>query len=275
MQAFLEFFNNLEWFCLYQTLYRFLIELTNGRASSGLLKHYSQSRWSKPLILSFVKVFNLNQQEFGKELSSYTNLHDLFTRQLAPEARPITSEISAVACPVDGVLEDAGEIQVDKKIIVKGKVYSMEEMVGDPLFLEKYLGGKFLVLYLSPSHYHRIHSPITGSVTKRWTLGKKSYPVNKWGMKYGKAPLAKNYRTITELRNETGCLTMVKVGAMYINSIVITDDSKHLKKGQEFSYFSFGSTVVMLFEKDRFHLDETISIPADVRVGEKIGYMAI
>lgn len=260
---------------MYQTFYRILIELTNGRVSSGLLKQFSQSKWSKPLIPLYIKQFNLNQQEFGEDMKSYTNLHDLFTRQLKQGARPVTGESSSVASPVDGVLEDAGEIRTDKKIVVKGKVYSMEEMVGDALFLEKYLGGKYLVLYLSPSHYHRIHAPISGSVTKRWTLGKKSYPVNKWGMKYGKEPLAKNYRTITELQNEAGCMTMVKVGAMFINSIVITDDSQQLEKGQEFSYFSFGSTVVLLFERDRFQLVEKISIPADVRVGETIGHLTV
>ncbi|WP_285765419.1 phosphatidylserine decarboxylase [Peribacillus sp. SI8-4] len=258
---------------MYQSLYRILIELTNGRYSSGLLKHFSQSRWSRALILPYVKAFNLNQQEFGKGIKEYPNLHELFTRKLKAEARPITSAPSAVASPVDGVLEDSGDIMADKKIVVKGKVYSMEEMLGDELALEKYLGGKYLVLYLSPSHYHRIHAPVEGSVIKRWTLGRKSYPVNRWGMKYGKEPLSKNYRTITELQNETGSLAMVKVGAMYINSIVITDQSKRLERGQEFSYFSFGSTVVLLFEKNKFELEETLSVPADVRVGETIGYM--
>ncbi|WP_340371737.1 phosphatidylserine decarboxylase [Peribacillus sp. FSL E2-0218] len=258
---------------MYQSLYRILIELTNGRHSSGLLKHFSQSRWSRPLILFYVKTFNLNQQEFGKEIKAYSNLHELFTRKLKAGARPITAAASAVACPVDGVLEDSGEITADKKIVVKGKVYSMDEMLEDELALEKYLGGKYLVLYLSPSHYHRIHAPIKGAVIKRWTLGRKSYPVNKWGMKYGKEPLSKNYRTITELQNEAGSLAMVKVGAMYINSIVITDQSKQLEQGQEFSYFSFGSTVVLLFEKNKFELEGSLSIPANVRVGEAIGYM--
>ncbi len=43
-----------------------------------------------------------------------------------------------------------------------------------------------MILYLSPSHYHRIHSPVTGKVVEQWTLGTKSYPVNKYGLKYGK-----------------------------------------------------------------------------------------
>ena len=68
--------------------------------------------------------------------------------------------------------------------------------------LEKYLGGKYLVLYLSPSHYHGSIPLFPGLRVQTWTLGNKSYPVNKWGMKYGRAPLAKNYRTITELQHE-------------------------------------------------------------------------
>ena len=60
---------------------------------------------------------------------------------------------------------------------------------------------------------------------------------------------------------------------MFMNSIVITDDAKHLEKGQEFAYFSFGSTVVLLFEKDSFEMEKELSVPKGIRVGEKLGYI--
>ncbi|MDV2583652.1 phosphatidylserine decarboxylase, partial [Alkalibacillus haloalkaliphilus] len=85
---------------------------------------------------------------------------------------------------VDAVMEDVGPITETSEIIVKGKAYSIEEMLGDKDVLLKYLDGTYIILYLSPSHYHRIHSPVDGTVTKQWTLGRKSYPVNKWGIKY-------------------------------------------------------------------------------------------
>lgn len=260
-------------FCLLQFFYRFFIELTNGRMTSALLKSFSQSRLSKPIIPFYTKVFRVNQSDSKYEFSSFSTLHDLFTRQLKAGARPIAAEEAAVSSPVDGVFEDYGSIQADKNIIVKGKLYSIKEMLNNETVLQKYIGGKYIVLYLSPSHYHRIHSPVSGKVLRRWTLGHKSYPVNKWGMKYGKATLSKNYRTITELRHEQYCVAIVKVGAMFINSIKITDEAEQLKKGQEFSYFSFGSTVVLLFEKDSFEINEELSIPVEVRVGEKIGYI--
>ena len=258
---------------MFPFLYRFFIELTNGRVTSALLKNFSQSRLSKPIIPLYTKVFRLDQQEAKDDFASFATLHDLFIRKLKSDVRPIAEGEQAVVSPVDGILEDFGDIQEDKKIIVKGKTYSMEEMLGDPKTLQKYLGGKYLVLYLSPSHYHRIHTPISGEVTQRWSLGQKSYPVNKWGMLYGKAPLSKNYRIITELDYGQGCVAIVKVGAMFINSIEITDKAKQLQKGQEFSYFSFGSTVVLLFEKDSFEIESDLVIPANVRIGEKIGYI--
>jgi phosphatidylserine decarboxylase len=47
----------------------------------------------------------------------------------------------------------------------------------------------------------------------------------------------------------------------------------HLQKGEEMAYFSFGSTVVLLFEKGIFHLDPSIHAPKDIRIGEVIGIL--
>lgn len=217
----------------------------------------------------------MNQSDSKHEFSSFATLHDLFTRSLQTGARLIAEGEQSVSSPVDGVLEDYGSIGADKTIIVKGKMYSIKEMLSNDGALQKYIGGKYIVLYLSPSHYHRIHSPISGKVLQRWTLGQKSYPVNKWGMKYGKTPLSKNYRMITEIQHEQCCVAIIKVGAMYVNSITITNEAKFLRKGQEFSYFSFGSTVVLLFEKDSFKINDGLSIPEEVRVGEKLGELKV
>jgi phosphatidylserine decarboxylase len=260
---------------LFQYLYRCFIELTNNKMTSLLLKHFSQSRLSKPIIPLYIKAFRMNLSDSKDEFSSFATLHDLFTRSLQTGARPIAEGEQSVSSPVDGVLEDYGSIQEDTSIIVKDKTYSIKEMLSNDKALKKYLGGKYIVLYLSPSHYHRIHSPISGKVLQRWTLGQKSYPVNKWGMKYGKAPLSKNYRMITEMQHERCCVAIVKVGAMFVNSIEITDEAKYLKRGQEFSYFSFGSTVVLLFEKDCFELNDALSVPEKVRVGEKLGELKV
>jgi len=254
-----------------QGLYRFMIELTNGRWTSVILRRFARSSVSRFMIPSFAKIYHLNLEETEKDLSDYATLHDLFVRTLKNEARVIDKNEETVVSPVDAVIEDVGPITETSDILVKGKTYSIKEMLGDQELLAKYIHGTYMILYLSPSHYHRIHSPVNGVVTKQWTLGAKSYPVNKLGLKYGVRTLAKNYRVITEVKTDYGHVAIVKVGAMFVNSIETTHKGSELVKGGELAYFSFGSTVVLLFEKDIFQIDSTIHTPKDIKVGEKIG----
>jgi phosphatidylserine decarboxylase len=258
---------------MFQPFYRILIELTNGRWTSVLLQRFSRSRISRFMVPSFAKIYHINQEEMEKGLNEFPTLHDLFTRTLKKEARRIDQDPKSVVSPVDGVIEDVGVINKTSEIEVKGKIYLIEEMLGNRDLLSKYIQGSYMILYLSPSHYHRIHSPVTGTVTRQWTLGKKSYPVNKWGLKYGVRTLAKNYRVISELKTGFGHVAMVKVGAMFVNSIDLTHKGTELEKGQEVAYFSFGSTVVLLFEKGMFEIHPSIHIPHEIKMGEKVGVM--
>lgn len=256
-------------------LYRFFIELTNGKWSSYLIMKFAHSKASSFIIPSFAKVYKININEMEKDLTSYNNLHEFFIRKLKKESRNNAFRQMEVISPVDAIIEDIGIIAGNKTIHVKGKVYSISEMLGNKEIVEKYTGGTFIIFYLSPSHYHRIHSPVSGHVTKQWTLGKKSYPVNKWGLKFGKSTLAKNYRTITEVKTQDNQhIAVVKVGAMFINSIVLSHQEEELKKGEEMAYFSFGSTVILLFEKESFRSKDFLSTPYPVKIGEVIGELS-
>ncbi|WP_100333388.1 phosphatidylserine decarboxylase [Bacillus alkalisoli] len=255
-----------------QKLYRTMIELTNHKLSSNIIKNFSQSKLSKLVVPSFAKTYKINIKEMKEPIQSYPTLQKFFIRTLKPGARPIDQAKDSVVSPVDAVLEKFGTITDNLEMIVKEKKYSIQDMLEDKNVAEKYMGGTFMLLYLSPSHYHRIHSPITGEVANQWTLGKnKSYPVNRLGLKYGKDTLSKNYRKVTEMVHDQKHVAIVKVGAMFVNSIELTHEGTSLKKGQEMAYFSFGSTVILLFEKDAFTIDKDLTDKADVFVGQRIG----
>ncbi|MBD8069230.1 phosphatidylserine decarboxylase [Bacillus sp. PS06] len=255
-----------------QWFYRFFIELTNHRLSSFLLRRFSQSKLSKRLIPAYLKVYNIQLADVKEDVEHFQSLHELFIRELKPEARAIDSKEKSIVSPVDAVIEEVGTILPSKEIVVKGKTYSIAEMLGSNELLEKYVHGTFMVMYLSPSHYHRIHSPITGTIRKQWTLGSKSYPVNQLGLKYGKDTLAKNYRKITEIESSGKHIAMVKVGAMFVNSIEITHKGDRVEKGKEIAYFTFGSTVILLFENETFEVNKEIQTPCDIQVGQAIGH---
>ncbi|MCS0670883.1 phosphatidylserine decarboxylase [Cytobacillus firmus] len=251
-------------------VYRLLIELTNGRWTSGILQKFAKSNLSRRVIPSFSRVYNINESEMEKSLSEYPTLHEFFIRRLKEGARITDVSSDSAVSPVDAVIEDVGSIRKDRVITVKGKNYSISEMLGENK-AGKYAGGTYMIFYLSPSHYHRIHSPVTGKVADQWILGLKSYPVNKWGLKYGRDTLSKNYRSITEVRHGDAAIAIVKVGAMFVNSIELIHEGDQLEKGKEMAYFTFGSTVILLFEQGKFELEKSIRTPAHIKVGERIG----
>ncbi|MFX3624472.1 MAG: phosphatidylserine decarboxylase [Ectobacillus sp.] len=253
-----------------RTLYQLFIELTNGRFTSYLLWKFAQSRLSAIIIPSYARVFRLQQEEMEKDLKSYHTLHELFTRKLKEGARQIDPGPDSIISPVDGVFEDYGLIEETKEFVVKGKRYSIEDMLGSGKTAEPYKGGTYMVLYLSPSHYHRIHSPVSGTVLQRFTLGRKSYPVNRLGLKYGREPLSKNYRVVTELNSAGKHLAIVKVGAMFVNSIELLHENETVQKGEEMAYFTFGSTVVLLFEKEMVRVNADLSKGQEIRVGQRL-----
>ncbi|MCM3705240.1 MULTISPECIES: phosphatidylserine decarboxylase [Cytobacillus] len=251
-------------------VYRLLIELTNGKWTSGILQKFAQSNLSRRVIPSFSRIYNINESEMEKNLHEYPTLHEFFIRRLKADARVTDESPDSAVSPVDAVIEDIGDIRENRIITVKGKNYSISEMLGANK-AGKYAGGTYMIFYLSPSHYHRIHSPVTGKVTDQWILGLKSFPVNKWGLKYGRETLSKNFRSITEVKHGDSAIAIVKVGAMFVNSIELTHEGDQLEKGKEMAYFTFGSTVILLFEKGKFQLEKSIKTPAHIKVGERIG----
>jgi phosphatidylserine decarboxylase len=256
---------------LIQPIYRLFIELTNNKTTSMLLAKFAQSRLSRMLIPTFIKVYNINTDEGDKKVHEYVTLHDFFTRKLKKGMRKIDKHHASVISPVDAVIQDVGHITPDKTIVVKGKTYSISEMVGNDKDLSSYINGTYIIFYLSPRHYHRIHSPISGNVENQWTIGRKSYPVNRLGLKYGKDPLSKNYRIITEVKCNHSKIMIVKVGAMFVNSIELIANTHQIEKGEEIAYFSFGSTVILLFETGTFEPKSTLLSQPNIKVGESIG----
>lgn len=253
--------------------YQTFIELTNGPITSKLLQKFVHSRISKLFIKPYARIFHINLQEIALPLSAYRNLHELFTRKLLPDARPIYPGEDVLVCPVDGVIQDVGIIDKELLIMVKDKPYSISEMLGSEKKANKYNGGQYVIIYLSPANYHRIHSPLTGFIQNQYSLGKESFPVNDLGLKYGKDPFTKNFRVITELKHNNFHIALVKVGAMFVNSIVITAEDKIWKKGEEVAYFAFGSTVILLMEKDFVSLADNIFPRREVKMGELLGFI--
>ncbi len=252
---------------------------------SKLLGKLADLQLPSPLLVSFIQLYsriyavNLNEIK-APSLEKFKTFNDFFTRQLNPKSRPIDNDPDSVISPVDGSVAEFGDIANGLMIQTKGVYYSLTDLVG-PKHAKLFKDGFFITLYLSPSDYHRIHAPISGRVTEFSYFSGNLWPVNDFGVKHIGGLFSINERIVTALEGKSSSVGMVKVGATVVGKIKVeysdlTSNSgektqlylpvfpaRLYEKGDEVGRFQLGSTVILLFEKDRFK-------PTDLRKGKAV-----
>jgi len=58
-----------------------------------------------------------------------TAFNEFFTRALKPGVRSIAADPDAIACPVDGVISEAGKIDGERLLQAKGRSFSLTELL--------------------------------------------------------------------------------------------------------------------------------------------------
>lgn len=167
---------------------------------ANTLKRFAMSRFSKPLIRPFIRTYHIQTDQALKSVDSFTSLHDCFVRELRPGMRPIAIASDAFVSPSDAVLSIVPKLTQDSRFTIKGQDYTVAELIGSSERAQDYANGVALIFYLSPTDYHRVHSPVTGEITTSHTLGRESAPVNDLGLRFSKRPLTRNYRRVTRLQ---------------------------------------------------------------------------
>jgi phosphatidylserine decarboxylase len=257
-------------------LLRLMTELSSHRWLSRLMGAFSHSRLSRFMIPVFIRSYHIPAAEAEKTAGEYRTLNEFFSRRLKPGMRPIASGDQAVASPVDAMITAMGEINCGTIMNVKGQDYTLEDLLNHSPHLELYKKGYYFVLYLSPTDYHRIHSPLTGQLQESDYIRGRAYPVNDFGMRHMKSVLSRNERLITYIAGSYGETAVVKVGAMNVSSIRYTDENAtEWQRGDDLAYFEFGSTVVLLLESGTFTPDPGLAVDTKVKMGELLGAMQL
>jgi phosphatidylserine decarboxylase len=209
----------------------------------------------------------------------YPTFDAFFTRPLRPGARPIHSD--ALVSPADGKLSALGPVDAGDQILVKNQRYDVAELIGDSKDAARYRGGEFAVVYLAPSDYHRVHSPVSGDVHVVRGVPGDLYPVNSIGEAHIEGLFVRNNRVTVAIDTPSmGRVSVVLVGATIVGRISVTmipepaapigetrlSGPYHVEKGGEIGMFHLGSTAVVLVEPG-VHIARQVGT---IRMGESL-----
>lgn len=256
--------------------YRLFIELSSHKWISNITGKMAKSKYSRRWISRFAKAYNIELGEAEKPVEDYASLNEFFTRRLKPHFRPISTLENAVVSPVDALITSIGIVEEGKLLNVKGQDYTIDELLNRSPRTINYMNGYYYVLYLSPSDYHRIHSPIEGVIVEKEHIPGRVYPVNSKGLRYMRSVLSRNERLITYIEHSAGELAVVKVGALNVSSIqYVPSLPSKLQRGDDLAYFEFGSTVVLLMSNESYESLAEITLGDKIKMGQALGQLKI
>jgi phosphatidylserine decarboxylase len=248
----------------------------------------------------FARAVGIDLSEAELPLEAYPTLNAFFVRRLRPGAREWPDEPGTLASPVDGVVGQLGVVSGGRLLQAKGRSYTAAELL-DHAAAERYEGGSFVTIYLSPRHYHRIHAPCSGEIPSARHVPGELLPVNAPAVAHVPRLFVRNERLICHLDGPLGRVAVVAVGAYNVGRISAAFDpawggplgpvaslstwagnrrgataAEHVyeppvpvRMGDEIMAFHLGSTVVLLLERGAA-LRPGLAPGRDVALGEPI-----
>lgn len=262
---------------------------------SGLMSRltHCENRWFKNIFIRLViHLYKVNLSEAKLEsLDHYPSFNHFFTRELNDGARTITTVANSIACPADGAVSQAGKITDGRIIQAKARDYSVLELLGgDEARASAFQNGSFTTIYLSPKDYHRLHMPLSGTLTEMVHIPGRLFSVNNDTVDTVPNLFARNERVVCIFDTEAGPMALILVGAIFVSSIetawhgVVTPPSIHqtrtwnyqdnaptLFKGVEMGRFNMGSTIIVLFGANKIAWDHGLVAGKPVKLGTQIG----
>lgn len=267
--------------------------LAPQRALTAIAGWFGECRWvwlKNYLIHYFITRYDIDvDAALSARIEDYPNFNSFFTRQLKPELRPITQEPHAIASPVDGCVSQIGSIEDHSLLQAKGVHFDLTTLLGGfEQHAQPFRGGNFATLYLAPKDYHRVHMPLTGQLCETIYIPGSLFSVNQKTTLAVPHLFARNERLVCLFETTIGPMAIILVGAMLVGSIntvwgqtppfarkIVTQSYKSdgitLEHGAELGHFKMGSTVIILFPKNKITWRQDIFENSIVQYGQLLG----
>lgn len=201
--------------------------------------------------------------------SGWLTANQFIAREINGGLRPIAESTTnlVITSPADCKYQHAYDIDADSSIpatTVKNEKYgNIKQLIDGSQYSEMFAGGTF-VHYMLPVHaYHRYHLPVAGLVKESFRInGKVFMRVDLEEHEFASRDSASSGYEFSQTRGvvtvdtsqsdcgDIGIVAVIPVGMAHVSSVVLTAVAgTHMAKGEEFGYFQFGgSDIIILFQ---------------------------
>jgi phosphatidylserine decarboxylase len=244
------------------------------------------------MLARFARIYGIAVDEAEKPLAEYSGFDDFFTRRLRDGLRPIDRSAGRVISPADGRIVESGTVAAGKLLQAKDTLFALDELLGDVDAAKRLDGGSYVITYLSPKDYHRVHAPVGGRVVGWRHIPGVLFPVNARSVNREPRLFVGNERFVTLLESEAGFCAVVMVAAVGVGHVTASydadvathrseflragvqaktyDEPRPLGRGDELGIFHLGSTTIVVFERGRVALD-ALERGASIKMGVGMG----
>ncbi len=230
-----------------------------------------------------------NIEDFFPAPSGWLTFNQFFAREIRPGKRPIDDPCNdkVIVAPADSVFKGSWQIDKDSEITVKGLKWKISQLLDlDPQehpqaskeLKAAFAKGVYTHSYLSAHDYHRFHVPVSGTVKYAYiiegqvALDVVKFPDGSLDMTDGDTWQFSQVRGLVVLDSpELGYVAILPIGMGEVSSVTITAQvGAELAKGEEFGYFQFGgSDIIMLFSQ-KGKVSFTADIDKHYKQGQQI-----
>ncbi len=220
-----------------------------------------------------------NWDEYMPPPSGYLTFNEFFARHTKPGMRPIAGidDDSVIVSQADCTMVGWWQIgensninlqQSNKKgVVIQSKIfsYSIEELLKDSKYADRFKGGIFMHSFLNSTDFHRWNSPVRGKVLESKVIQGQAYlgvevvkiidangkERNHLSAQDGTGYQFSQTRGLIVIDSPFGLVACLPMGMAQVSSVTITaEEGVTLRKGEELGYFKFGgSDFVLCFER--------------------------
>jgi phosphatidylserine decarboxylase precursor len=220
-------------------------------------------------IETFRVATNYNIDDYIEGPSGWQTFNQFFAREVKSGKRPIADprDDKVIVSPADAVFMGQWPIDQNSTITVKGTTWAIAELLDGSPHKDAFKGGIYTHSFLYIDDYHRYHVPVAGTIKEMRNISGKVYmdvfreDDGTLNVVDGDTYQFNQERGLVVIDSpEVGLVAVLPIGMAYVSSVNLTTEvGAELRKGDQFGYFMFGgSDIVMVFQDKNVLLDAEV-----------------